>query len=210
MGSALRRGFTLLEMLLVLAVLVLIAAIAWPSMQNIYRDLQLKESVGEVRTELASTRLHAVESGLAYQFRYEPDGRRYVVVPFEREPQPSAAGGGSTTMSSPGQPLPHVAGELPEGLRFRAAVSGLSATEQMIARGQQVSEPVAVEWLAGLPNAAELAGVQWSPPIVFYPDGTADDAAFEVVDEKRQLMVIAVRGLTGSVSTSDVTQERLR
>ena len=51
-----RRGVTLVEVLLVLVVLTLIAAIAWPSLQRPFADQRLRDAADMVRAEWASAR----------------------------------------------------------------------------------------------------------------------------------------------------------
>ena len=63
------------------------------------------------------------------------------------------------------------------------------------------------DFLMGLPGSLELSSVSWSQPILFYPDGTAVSAAFNVVDTKKQFVRISVRELTGAVSVDQIRQE---
>ena len=41
-------------------------------------------------------------------------------------------------------------------------------------------------------------GVQWSRPVLFYPDGSATDAFVIVTDDKQYAYRIQLRGLTGT------------
>lgn len=55
--------------------------------------------------------------------------------------------------------------------------------------------------LAGLPNAGDLAGANWSIPILFHPEGTANaDLEITVSDSKSQHIKLRVRAFTGAVS----------
>ena len=80
-----RCGYTLLEMLMVLSVLVVMTAIVFPPLNRMYADHYLKRSVEEVRIKLTSTRIHALDSGVTYQFRFEPEGQHYLVIPYESD-----------------------------------------------------------------------------------------------------------------------------
>ncbi|MFQ5732327.1 MAG: prepilin-type N-terminal cleavage/methylation domain-containing protein, partial [Planctomycetaceae bacterium] len=59
-----RRAFTLMEILLVLAVMLVLAGVAYFSMSNAYARRDIDEAVEEVRKELSRTRNYAVDSAL--------------------------------------------------------------------------------------------------------------------------------------------------
>jgi prepilin-type N-terminal cleavage/methylation domain-containing protein len=189
-------GYTLVELLLAMAVLVAIAGIAWPVMQGQFQRYLLKNEVETVRAKLASTRIRAIDSGLIYQFLYEPGGRHFIVVPFEgveTEAEQVDAGGGS---------LYRITGSLSENWMFETPEDASMAAEDLSDLGV-LSE----DFLMGLPGSLELSSVSWSQPILFYPDGTAVSAAFNVVDTKKQFVRISVRELTGAVSVDAIRQE---
>lgn len=203
------RGFTLVEMLLVLAVLATLAALAWPSMERVYRDLELKQAAQDVRTSLSQARLHAIDSGLIYQFRYEPMGQQYVVIPWEREFDSSsgdAQSGIGNIGASAAPVIPKSSGRLGEELRFEAARNRdmMFAT---LADQSAGSETLNAELLAGLPEASRLAQASWSTPILFYPEGSGTDVTFDLLDQRGQFIRISVRGLTGAVTIGPVQQE---
>jgi prepilin-type N-terminal cleavage/methylation domain-containing protein len=192
-----RGGYTLIELLLAVALLAVLVGITVPSALRLYADSQLSEAAELVRQQVAGARIRAIDSGLIYQFRYEPDGRRFIVCPFERETEASNDAATGTGVTTGVGKFTKFAGELPDGFRFIACCIGTTAT------GQQVAE----EFLDGLPNAGDLASVAWSPPITFAPDGTAVDAAFEVEDPRKYVMRFEVRGLTGAVKFYFVSTE---
>ena len=189
-------GYTLMELLLAMGVLIAIAGIAWPLVQGQFERYRLKNEVENVRSKLASTRIRAIDSGLMYQFLYEPGGRNFIVVPFEgveTEAEQVDAGGGS---------LYRFAGSLSENVMFE--------TPENVAMTSQELPDVGVisgDFLSGLPGSLELSSVSWSQPILFYPNGTAVSAVFDVVDAKKQFIRISVRDLTGAVSVDQIRRE---
>ena len=76
-----RRGFTLLEVTLVLAVIVLLAAMAYPSIEAMYASVRLTAAADQVRAAWADARAKAIEDGQPYRFAVMPQGGRYRIAP---------------------------------------------------------------------------------------------------------------------------------
>lgn len=187
-----RCGITLVEVLLALGLLLVISSITWPAIERTWQSQQLRRGAEQVRLDLMSARLRAVETGLAYQFRCEPQGGKYVFLPFEQVVVES--GGSASESAAP----PVRSGELPEGLVFSVAAEGGG------------SSPLSADALRDLPDASRLAAIAWSPPILFLPDGSALDSSFLIQDAKGRAFAVTVRGLTGGTSFSHVEGEASR
>jgi len=186
-------GFTLLELLLVLAVLVTVASLTGPSMMRYLREQDIREGAEATRIAAASTRIKAIDTGLTYQLRYEPDGRRFVVIPFD-PPETLAASSSSTDDGVSTYPV--LSGRLAETCSFVIPDDA-----------EPIAEGLPVDSFSMLPDAAELEATTWGPPILFYPDGTADDAQLRIVNEDELSVDLQVRGLTGTVSVGLLMQE---
>ena len=65
-----RSGLTLLELLLVLALLVIIASMSLPAMSGPMENERLRKSGDLVRAEFASARVRAMRSGRIQVFQY--------------------------------------------------------------------------------------------------------------------------------------------
>jgi prepilin-type N-terminal cleavage/methylation domain-containing protein len=181
-------GFTLLEMILVVAIVVAMFGISWPLMERAYGDLKLKESAEKVRLKMGAARIHAIDSGLAYQFRVESEGHRFLFVPYDH----------ATEADLQDSVLEQEDGELPEGLSFQAVSE--DATLEKIDEGV----------LGGFANKSKLAEADWLAPLVFYPDGSATEATFRLVDEEDQCIEISLRELTSRIEVSAVQREKKR
>lgn len=189
-------GYTLMELLLAMGVLVAVAGIVWPLAQGQFQRYRLKSEVENVRARFASTRIRAIDSGLIYQFLYEPGGQNFIIVPFEgieTEAEQVDAGGSS---------LYRFAGSLSENVMFETPEDVAAASENLTDLGV-----ISDDLISGLPGSLELSSVSWSQPILFYPDGTAVSAAFNVADENQQFVRVSVRELTGSVSVDAIRRE---
>ncbi len=194
----LRGGFTLLELVVVLMVIVAIISLTWPQLMRFTREQQLREWSSQVRADLAGARIKAIENGLVYQFRYEPGGRWFAVLPHDR---PDA--GNTTADSAAGKTMleaarsggaPATLAQLPEDLNFR------------FLDGQRTEE-LSPEWMKLLPTSEALGRVSWSTPILFHLDGTCDSATVVLENRQQHSQTLTLRGLTGGITTGAVVKE---
>lgn len=190
--TGVRRGFTLLELLLVLAVMAVIAGISWPRMMRYMTENALRQNVELVRRELAATRILAIESGLSYQFRYEPGKQAFAILPFDR-PEVVA----TDDPAVPSVKVKTQVGLVSDDCSFVVPRGAIGETEG----GQRLNEV----WLALLKNGALYQDTIWSQPILFRPNGEGQDAQLTIQDRSGNSVLIKVRGLTGAV-----TVDRLR
>jgi prepilin-type N-terminal cleavage/methylation domain-containing protein len=209
-GRCSSRGFTLFEILIVLSILVMLISLTWPSLLRYVRERGLREQAHAVRVELNNARMKAVDGGITYQFRFEPGGRRYIVLPDQPPAaEPSASGAQSSIVASPAQAitvtLPVLSATLAEPCTF-----DVPKVYDAVTRADQpvVTERLPEEWLTALPDGTALRETGWSPPIRFYSDGAAEDGMVTVIDDQRRRIEVTVRGLTGSVAASPLVQER--
>ncbi|MGC1273263.1 MAG: prepilin-type N-terminal cleavage/methylation domain-containing protein [Planctomycetaceae bacterium] len=187
-----RRGYTFIELLLVLAILAALAGLAWPSVVRFSSEQSIKDAAERVRSELDRTRFRAIDAGLAYQFRYEPNGRRFIAVPAERDLTQAA----NTNTAGPMASLPAFSGEIAEGLTF-----------QPVPGAPLAAEMISADWLAGLSDGVLLGQARWSSPVFYRPDGTGTAAAFRVTDENEQFIELSIRELTGIATAGPLRKE---
>jgi prepilin-type N-terminal cleavage/methylation domain-containing protein len=171
-----RRGFTLLEVLLVMAVIVMLAAMAYPSIEAMYSDVRLKAAADQVRAAWADARTKAIEEGRPYRFAVQPDGQFRIA--------PDAAdfwtGGGGTPAPTDADTQPLVVEDtLPKGVNFADGGVNGGATD---------------------PTAGDSG--PWQAVVRFLPDGTASqdvEIVFQAEGGGRPVS-LRLRGLTGSVT----------
>lgn len=210
-----RRGFTLFEVFLTLTILLVLASLTWPQLLRYIRERAIREQSHTVRVELNNARAKAVDQGLTYQFRFEPGGRKFVVLPYDRPDTGSGdeTGGTTATIATANQPttptltanVPVLSGTIAEPCSFDVPLvrNQVTHADQAI-----TTEKLPEEWLNLLPDANGLRETSWAPAIRFYTDGTSDDGSVTVIDEDNRRIDISVRGLTGSVSAGPLVQER--
>ena len=175
--SAGRAAFTLLELLVVLAILGLLIGLSWPSVHRLISRARVKEAAKQVRTELGEARLRAIESGTPQVFRFQPGTGFFEVRPKKEETAgPAVLKSALEQMSEEAVDTEPISGAeivdeqayekvLPEGMRFAG---------QEVAResggDEEEEDPVGL-------STAEMAEKQnWSEPIIFYPNGRTSNA----------------------------------
>jgi hypothetical protein len=157
--------------------------------EGVVQRSRLTKAAEEVRTHFSRTRLWAIDSGTIYQFQFEPGGRQFAIRPLEADAPADA-------FSSPATSAATYSGQLPESMRFEELDSQQNGGVRLIV--ESASAP-AIEGGSATTN--------WSPPILFAPDGTAIDATVNVVDSENRYVQLTVRGLTAAVKVSGVLRK---
>jgi prepilin-type N-terminal cleavage/methylation domain-containing protein len=230
-----RFGFSLLEIILVLAVIALAAAIIVPSVSSAFTVYHLERAAEDLRTRLARTRLQAMEWGVPYAFTYKPNNDQFIT--WACEPLYTNDG---TYVAVPSQPTDvydrHVfeLNDKDDNREFRflsasleEALSSMGLSHEGRSLGQLAvgtspgTSAVLSRRKLNLVSpstrstaALQVPGLQLgdvAEPIVFEPDGTVDrDAIIRMADLSNRYVEITIHGLTGSISASEVlTPEQL-
>jgi Tfp pilus assembly protein FimT len=198
----------LVEVLLVLTVMVVIAAMAWPSLQRGFAGRRLHAAADGVRSELGQARVEAMRSGRTYTFRCVVHGDRYRMEPQDDptaggDGEPPATGEQDSQMSSDEATMADEK-TLPDGVTFSACELTATADASTV-QPSGAAQPAA----ASPPPAAATAsnaspiGDGWSDPILFYPDGTTSNARVVLAGERNLAVELMLRGLTGMISAND-------
>lgn len=170
---AVRSGYTLLEVLLVMAILVSFAAIAAPTMSAMYGDIRVKAAADQVREAWTECRAFSIDEGRAYRFAVKPSTGTYRYAPDAAD-----FWGGSTGATSYGSEdtslPPHISeAELPTSIVFNVA-----------------------------DGIGETSGDGWTTVAVFLPNGTCEEDREVTLqgDGDTRAIVVKVRAMTGAVS----------
>lgn len=178
-----RSGWTLLELLLVLAILIVVAGIALVNFDSAYDEVKLNSAADTVRRSWAQARAEAIDTGIAYRFAVQPGTSRFRIAPDL--PEYWSAGAAPTAESTEsGQQLPIVEDELPEKIVFDFG-GGVSALDD-----------------AGVNAAA----TDWTPVLTFLPVGTASaDRDITLRLKNARPVRVRIRALTCSVKVETLT-----
>jgi len=168
-----RSGVTLMELLLVMAIVIVVAGIAFVNFDSAYDEVKLNSAADTVRRSWAQARAEAIDAQVAYRFAVMPNTSRFRIAPDLPEYWNQSISE-ATESSETGQPLQIIEDQLPENIVFDFGGAGSSD-----------------------PNAA---GGDWVPVLAFLPDGRASDDTDVTLRLKNSRPVrVRIRALTGTV-----------
>ncbi|MEM6798169.1 MAG: prepilin-type N-terminal cleavage/methylation domain-containing protein [Planctomycetota bacterium] len=174
---ALRSGFTLIEVMLVLALLVVISALAAPSLIGSLQRSRLDAAASELRTAWAQARLDAASSGetLRFQCRLQTGWGCVANASASLEEVDAAL---AAEQAEGGSPMEW---------------TDVVFTQLLVANTP--GEP---------PLGESVADGELSAAVLFRPDGTTSDAEAVLEDATGAQLKVTLRGLTGSARIEDV------
>ena len=189
--SATRRcGFTLVELLIVLTILVLLMAASWPRLRLMLDKAQLHDAAKAFRTAVSQGRLDAIDSGTPRQFRYQPGGTLYEVSVFRPRDDTQQPG---VEQETPGEPPQQFA--LPHGVRFAATQSA-----------DDGSSP-AMDTTSPPPTDTADAEPDWSERVLLFSNGRSGNARIRIQGTEKMYVDITLRGIVGVPLVGPVQRE---
>ena len=204
----LRGGFSLVELLIVLAVLAAVAGLVLPSMRGPLDKSRLTGAAKELQASLAKARSLAIRESSQVVFRYEISGDRYIIerasgpvnamiTVLEDSSRATTTPSGLATESAeaPTSPMD----ETGEG-----NLISMTLREGRLPVGVTFAEPVTSALVTSEPSATSLR--RWSDPIRFEPSGRTQDATIRVAGQRDFVVEVTLRGLTAMASYSAPTR----
>lgn len=186
-----RRGVTLIELLLVLAVLVIVAGLAVPNLNAFLEGQRLRKSGDLIHAEWAKARNLSMKTGRLHVFRCKLGLDEYEIRPWYAadDALESSHGAGGT-----GEPL---------GGQGDLAVNGIRRLPAGIVFAEGLAEDDARS--AGVHQAmGDSTAGGWGQPIMFYADGTSSTARVLLSNRRHQYVRLDLRGLTGLTEVSSL------
>jgi prepilin-type N-terminal cleavage/methylation domain-containing protein len=183
------HGLTLVEVLLVLALLVVISAVAVPVLEGSFSRAGLQHGGDLLRAAWSRARLAAMESGETCAFRYEHRGSRYQIATL------ASLGTADSQLPAETENAEYDPSDLARLSRDRLP-EGVVFADGNVAASSQVAATL---------GPAATGG--WSMPILFFADGTSSDATVLLANDDQQTLRVTLRGLTGLSSTGEIGTE---
>ena len=205
-GRSLSQAFTLVEMMLVLAIVAVVGAFGLATLQRPLSGQRLCAAADEVRTSFC----HRGSWPWSRAARWRSATRSTATVIAcsrktirRRRPRPRRR-------RRPNRP-PRAAPprlRLPRPPRVRPTAQRRGATgicPRESASWAPTKARRSVSAAAVMPEAApaDETNDNWSDPILFYPDGTTSDARVVLATETSRTLELVLRGVTGLVSVND-------
>jgi type II secretory pathway pseudopilin PulG len=181
-----RPAYTLFELMLVLVLLILLAAIAYPSLDSLLATFRMNAAADMVRANWADARAYAMNEGQPYRFAIIPNKGNFRVAPDN----PDYWSSNVPSPTDPNNPPLVVDDSLPKGVRFATTDSyqtaGLEAGDSTLPAGT-------VD-----PNS-------YTTIVTFLPDGTTkDDVEIIFTGAGVRPLDIKLRALTGAVTVQQL------
>jgi prepilin-type N-terminal cleavage/methylation domain-containing protein len=165
-----RRGFTLLEVVLVLVILIVVGAISVPVIRTMLEDARMNAGADMMRARLADTRARALDSGKPWKLAYLPNTGIFQLAAEDADQW-------NQSDQSPKEMPDYVRGQMP--------------TDIVLAVNR--------DDIAGATGGAQASG-GWQTLAVFTGDGSARDDGTVYIGKAGWIPLrLRVRGLTGSV-----------
>ena len=193
-------GFTLLELLLAMAVLAAIAAVSIPHFDLLLGDRRLVRGGEQIRIEMTRLRVESMRQGRVMMLEAMSGGNSIRFKPYESVADAIEAidqtGSQSALLSGATQgTLTTIASESSEQtIELPALVTVESVGVVSASRGFEIEQSLLSDQANG-----------WSRPILFYPDGSTSTAAVVLRLESTGHLTVKLRGITGEATVGQVT-----
>ncbi len=196
-----RHAFTLVELLLTLAILVTIAAIVVPSFGILLADRRLNRAGDQLRVEMMQARLLAMRTGRTQMLQVRvgaAEARVKAWIDMNDLTESIDQTGASSALLTGGNASaaalqPTTVETVNREIELPAEIMIADAQVESTQRSFMIDTQTLGETTEG-----------WSQPILFYPDGTTSTAAVTFTQEEAGKVIVVLRGLTGEVTVSDV------
>jgi prepilin-type N-terminal cleavage/methylation domain-containing protein len=211
-GFSRRTGFTLLELLIVLGLIVAIVSLSFSGIRQLYVRNQLKSTAQHLQNILYKTRIESVKTGKAFVFRYEYDSPVFEILPKDlfdqreqnREGSHAIAIGAEllllqeSSSASPEQDLDSL-----ETTTLKPENAVTDSYQQMLPNSivfgsKQPDTAITINENGLLPK--QISGNNWSAPILFFPNGRTSQTTLilRTTSRYRFQQELTLRGLTGT------------
>jgi len=223
MAEMKKQGFTLLEVMLVLAILVVIASLSVRFTAALLANYRIRQSSEDIRAEWTRLRIKAMEDGHIYCFRFSYGNDEYrvdrvldahftakfsspkdAVYSYSDDPlMDKTIDPDELTQDDYYLPEPDMEyGQTPVSLSIKSELQ-----KNCFFADCYVKPDARGRYYEGPDRYSFSSGTDWSKPILFYPDGTTSTATILIKNDQSRCIELHLRGLTGAVAVSSIGSE---
>ena len=199
------NGFTLIEVMLVIALIAILSSIAMPSLRGFAASTRLKSAAHAIRDMLNFARDMAITERVAYLVVFDLATDRYWLASSETF-NPAAPSTPITASPSGRQPVQQPATE--QGPTALQQTSPLR-TNAILGIPQKPGHSVSLARMITSHNFQTVqidTGVDY---IYFSPTGSSEDTVLYIQDQRGQTMSITVENATGRVRILKINSQQL-
>ena len=205
-----RSAFSLLELVIVMAILASIAAVAWPRLQPGLNRTLPKSAAVQIKSDLMEARDAAIRRGEVWLFRYQPGTDRYEFGPLQLPPIRT----GTERPIADERYVPMTSGHLPFGAIFPPRWQ--HQLDQLLGFGDEEFGPDDVQrpndelpaTFESTDNSADsVSWIDWQYAVEFQPEGRANQVDIPIIiPDARLRITVHLRGLTGAATVGAIEQ----
>lgn len=187
-----RSAFTLLELILVLAVIVILSALSYPSLATMYAQQRVTAGADSLSAALANARAQAMEDGIPYRVSILPRKGNFRVAPDLPSFWQGTGDGNNSGMDTEADSRPFVLEDyLPRGIIFAEGTTPQTPEEDEVTYKE----------------TGEVSAGDYRLFAVYLPDGTArEDQRALICGRNASPVWVGLRSLTGVVSVTRFTE----
>jgi type II secretion system protein H len=190
-----RSGFTLIELMVVMVILILLSALVAPAFTRQYYTARLNSAARNLVALMQYARSQAVVEGTTYRLNIDQEGGRLWVTYYD-----DGQATQQNTETEPGFVLDESAlgsaREVPDDVQIK-----------QIALGDEALAQLSDEALATIRSQQGQLNEQGTPFITFSPQGTTDGARILLENEYQDHLAVTLDAITGRTAIEEVVGE---
>lgn len=187
------HAFTLIEIMVVIVVLGIVAAMAAPNLAGVFATMQLRGAAADLRDMMDYCYRQSVATGRVHAlvFRADDGSCRIVAEPPVVDPLADDGRQVSPTATPPPRPAPADGGDGLVDVAIPGHMQRRLPPEITVAQVQVFD--------TGLSTTAE-----GDLRLLFFPDGTCEFAELTLLNRQNEMIVVTLNGLTGMIDVGEV------
>jgi len=201
-----RLGVSLLELMLVIALLSVIAAISFPAFRKTLIRNELTTAARQLQQDLQRARLNSMETGVIWIFLPSWDSHEYFLGPLDGWQEIGSGTGSGENESQSGQfsssPEEEWERKLPLGLNFITAIAPHSLDPAAAATTGSRNQTNAS---AGLSQRTGIGRLNQA--VLIYPTGRMTSFSWTLINEEGYQITLEIQGLAGRIKLGPVTRQ---